>query len=221
MEWDEVSWGYNAYSILRTGKDEYGVSFPISFKAFGDYKQPVYVYSEVIPITVFGLNPFAVRFPSALYGSLSILFVYLFLWELFYKTKKREVLALLAAGIFAISSWSIQFSRIAFEATLGVFFVLAGLYLFLLGIRKNSIAAFVISALAFALSAYSYHSEKLFMPLLLLSLLILFWKYFVKRKLLTLFLILVIFLFNAPWISLFSNVPVYVTLLNLVLVSIE
>jgi len=68
MEWDEVSWGYNAYSILRTGKDEYGVSLPISFKAFGDYKQPVYVYSEVIPIAIFGLNSFAVRFPSALYA---------------------------------------------------------------------------------------------------------------------------------------------------------
>jgi 4-amino-4-deoxy-L-arabinose transferase-like glycosyltransferase len=200
MEWDEVSWGYNAYSILRTGKDEYGVPLPISFKAFGDYKQPVYVYSEVIPIAIFGLNSFAVRFPAALYGSLSILFIYLFLWELFYKTKKREVLALLAAGIFAISPWSIQFSRIAFETTLGVFFVLVGLYLFFLGIRKNSIAAFVISAAVFALSAYSYHSEKLFMPLLLLFLLLLFWKYFIKRKLLTLFLILVIFLFNAPWI---------------------
>jgi len=68
------------------------------------------------------------------------------------------------------------------KATLGVFFVLAGLYLFLLGIRKNSIAAFVISALAFALSAYSYHSEKIFMPFLLFSLLILFGSILLKEN---------------------------------------
>ncbi|EKD95597.1 MAG: hypothetical protein ACD_24C00433G0001, partial [uncultured bacterium] len=28
---DEVSVGYNAYSILKTGKDEYGRIFPLSF----------------------------------------------------------------------------------------------------------------------------------------------------------------------------------------------
>jgi 4-amino-4-deoxy-L-arabinose transferase-like glycosyltransferase len=200
MDWDEVSWGYNAYAVLHTGQDEYGASFPISFRAFGDYKQPVYVYSEVIPIAVFGLNSFAVRFPSALYGSLSIILIYLFSKELFYKTKKREAIALIASGIFAISPWSIQFGRVAFEATLGVFFVLAGLYLFLLGIRKNSVVAFVGSTIAFALSAYSYHSEKLFMPLLLFFLLLLFWRYFFKRKLLTAFLVMVIFLLNSFWI---------------------
>ena len=34
LDWDEVSWGYNAYAILQTGKDEYGTTLPISFKAF-------------------------------------------------------------------------------------------------------------------------------------------------------------------------------------------
>jgi 4-amino-4-deoxy-L-arabinose transferase-like glycosyltransferase len=201
MDWDEVSWGYNAYFVLITGKDEYGVSLPVSFKAFGDYKQPVYVYSEVIPVALFGLTPFAVRFPSAVYGSLSIILVYLFLSELFYKNEKKKAIALIASGIFAISPWSIQFSRLAFESTLGVFFVLGGLYLFLLGIRKNSVISFVFSAAAFALSAYSYHSEKLFMPLLLVFLLIIFRNYFFKRKLLTVFLAILIFIFNFLWIS--------------------
>jgi len=32
---DEASLGYNAYSILKTGKDEYGKFMPIIFKSFG------------------------------------------------------------------------------------------------------------------------------------------------------------------------------------------
>ena len=62
---DETSIGYNAYSIMTTGKDEYGKIFPLYFKSFGDYKLPIYIYSAIIPIKLFGLNAFAVRFPSA------------------------------------------------------------------------------------------------------------------------------------------------------------
>ena len=35
---DEASIGYNAYSILKTGKDEHGMLLPLYFKAFGEYK---------------------------------------------------------------------------------------------------------------------------------------------------------------------------------------
>src|SRR5262249_11830786 len=41
---DEVSIGYNAYSILRTGRDEYGVPWPLTFRAFGEFKRPAYIY---------------------------------------------------------------------------------------------------------------------------------------------------------------------------------
>src|SRR5947209_1614488 len=44
---DEASIGYNAYSILTTGKDEHGVFSPIFFQAFGEYKSPIQIYSTV------------------------------------------------------------------------------------------------------------------------------------------------------------------------------
>lgn len=200
LDWDEAAWGYNAYSILHTGKDEYGVLFPLSFKSFGDYKQPIYMYSEVPGIAVFGLTPFSVRLPAAIYGSLSSIVLFFLVLELFYREKLKKALALTAMTVFALSPWSIQFSRIAFETTLGVFFVLSGLYLFLLGIRKSSFVFFVLSAISFALSAYSYHSEKLFMPLFILTLLLLFYTYFLKRKFTTIALVIIVFIVNALWL---------------------
>ena len=35
---DEAALGYNAYSLLKTGKDEHGISWPLHFKSFSDYK---------------------------------------------------------------------------------------------------------------------------------------------------------------------------------------
>ncbi len=82
---DEASIGYNAYSILKTGKDEHGMLLPLYFKAFGEYKNPVYIYSAIPFIKIFGLNEFAVRLTSALFGTLTVLFTYFLAKELFHK----------------------------------------------------------------------------------------------------------------------------------------
>src|SRR5712691_7014884 len=41
---DESSIAYNAYTISQSGQDEFGNSWPLYFRAFGDYKNPVYIY---------------------------------------------------------------------------------------------------------------------------------------------------------------------------------
>src|ERR1051325_9593461 len=41
---DESSIAYNAHTIARTGSDENGARWPLYFRAFGDYKNPVYIY---------------------------------------------------------------------------------------------------------------------------------------------------------------------------------
>ena len=63
--WDEAALGYNAYSLIKTGRDEYGKIMPIVFKSFGDYKPGLYVYFSVPIIKIFGLNEFSTRLPSA------------------------------------------------------------------------------------------------------------------------------------------------------------
>ena len=97
--WDEAALGYNAYSLIKTGRDEYGKILPVILKSFGDYKPGVYAYLAVPSIATLGLNEFATRLPSAILGTLLIVIVYLLTQNMF------------AALLLAINPWSLYFSR--------------------------------------------------------------------------------------------------------------
>ena len=200
LEWDEVSFGYNAYSVLHTGKDEYGVTLPATFRAFGDYKQPVYAYFDVISIAMFGLNAFAVRFPSAFFGSISIIFVYLLTAEIFRKYKFSQSIALLSMASFAIAPWSLQFSRGAFEANVSLCFVIISVWLFLRGLHLKKQWYFLVGTLLLTLSTYTYISQKLIAPLLFIALLCYGFSYFKTRKIFTAILIVIFLIGNFLWL---------------------
>ena len=155
--WEEAALGYDAYSILKTGKDFHGHSWPlIAFESFGDYKPSLYFYATVPSVAIFGLNTFAVRFPSAFFGTLTVLLVY-------WLVKDRRV-GLVVALLLAVSPWHLQLSRAGFEANLGLFFIVLGAWLLLK--FKN----FAFCALPFALSMYAYHANRILAPLLFLVL---------------------------------------------------
>ncbi len=170
LYWDETVFGYDAYSVLKTGADHHGKFLPIFFESFGDWKLPVYHYLLVPSIAFFGLNEFAVRFPSAFFGSLTILAVFYLIKKLTDNLK----LSLVCAFFMAISPWHIQFSRGGFESTVGLFFVLCGILLFLLSREKKLALLLIPSFILFALSMYSYHAYRIFTPVFLVSL---FWVY--------------------------------------------
>jgi 4-amino-4-deoxy-L-arabinose transferase-like glycosyltransferase len=115
LNWDEISHGYNAYSILKTGKDEWGNILPTIFRAYGDYKLPVYIYLTVISEAFLGLTPLAVRLTSILAGISTVVFTYLLAKNIFSKK-----VALLSAFLVAIEPWSFFLSRGAFEANLAL-----------------------------------------------------------------------------------------------------
>ena len=73
---DEAALGYNAYSLIRTGKDEHGVSWPLHFKSFGDYKPGGYVYLAIPFVKVLGLSPLAVRLPNLIFSVLTVYVLY-------------------------------------------------------------------------------------------------------------------------------------------------
>jgi len=167
---DEVSIGYNAFRVLTTGKDEFGVSYPLFFKSFGDYKMPVYIYATSLSMSVFGKNEFAVRFPSAFLGSLTVLLFYLFIKKVLQldasKLKEnRETIALLSAFLLAITPWQLQFSRGGFENNAALFIFMLAFTLALYFFERKRIALFIISMFLFALSIYTYHTYRIFAPL--------------------------------------------------------
>lgn len=166
-DWDEAALGYNAYSILHTGRDEYGTFLPRALRSFDDYKPPLYTYLTIPSIAIFGLEVWAVRLPSAIMGTLAILGVYFLILELFEKDKRARAYASLIALLLAISPWHLQFSRIAFEANTGLTLNIWGLYMLLRG--RRSVYWMSFSAFIFGLALYAYHSERVFVPLLLLA----------------------------------------------------
>lgn len=177
--WDELSHGYNAYSILLTGKDEWGVKLPLIFKAFGDYKLLFYIYLTTIPVAIFGLNVFAVRFISALAGTLAIPGIYLLTKALFpdkaLRLKKISIpLSLISSFILTFLPWHFFLSRPALEANLALTLVIYGSYFFVKGIQKP--INFTPASIFLGLSIHTYNSARVFVPTLLVAFVLIFWK---------------------------------------------
>ena len=175
--WDEVSHGINAYSILMTGKDEWGKSFPLIFRAFGDYKLPAYIYLSIVPVWLFGLNVFAVRLVSALAGVLAIPGIYLLVRQLFpEKTinlgKFSIRMEILAAFILAILPWHIFISRPALEANLALTFIIFGFY-YLLRFFEDK-ASLLPAVIFLGLSLHTYNTARVFVPLLIIASIIIY-----------------------------------------------
>lgn len=161
---DETAIGYNAYSIFGTGKDEHGQSFPLYFKSFGDYKLPVYIYATSLSVNFFGLNEFAVRFPSALFGFLTLIVFYFFVKEI---TAKKN-LAFAATALLAINPWHLHYSRATFEVSIVLFLILLG-GLFLHKAFTNKTKGLVLAGtVCFIVSLYSYNLTRLLAPLIFL-----------------------------------------------------
>lgn len=174
---DEASIGYTAYSLLKTGKDEYGRSWPVSFKSFGDWKLPLYIYTTIPFISLFGLTEIAVRLPSVMFGSFSIIVAYFLARELFLGKEKEsshgmEKISILSAFLFALSPWSIHLSRTGSEANAAVFFTSLGLLLY---IRSYSnIWNILWGTIFLVLSLYIYHANHIFTLFLFLGLIIIY-----------------------------------------------
>lgn len=164
---DEVSVGYNAYSIILTGRDEHGRFLPVYFEAIGDQKLPMMIYIPAVSIHFFGLTPFGVRFPFALLGSLTVVFTYFLIKKGLSLEHHHFVwLPTLSALLLAINPWHIYHSRAAYEVCLGLFFFTLGTYSILRGLRSKT--WFMVAITAFIIAFYSYSMTRLLSPLLLL-----------------------------------------------------
>lgn len=128
---DEAAFGYNAYSIYLTGRDEYSAPLPLFLRSFDLWNPALYAYLTIPPIALFGLTEFAVRLPSAVFGFLIIPLVFLLTRQL---TKKNSI-AILTSFILAILPAQVNLSRIQSDPLAAIFlrrlFILVLSFLFL------------------------------------------------------------------------------------------
>src|SRR5437660_1280562 len=98
---DESSIAYNAHTISQTGQDEFGNSWPLYFRAFGDYKNPVHIYllSGLIKLT--GPGILAARMLGAVAGVVAALLLGL----LAARVTRRRGVGLLVATSALLTPW--------------------------------------------------------------------------------------------------------------------
>ncbi len=175
---DEVSEGYNAYSLLKTGKDRYGMVAPVIFKSFGSYQPPVYTYLTILPVLLFGPTIFAVKLVTAVSGIVVVIFTYLIIKE--FLITKKDYLAYIASLVIAVSPWAIFFSRMATEASPALALFIIGFYLSLKAISKPY--CFPLAAFFFGLATHAYYSERIISLLFLASFVFIFRKKLLENK---------------------------------------
>lgn len=183
---DEAAIGYNAYSILHTGRDEHSNPWPLHFQSFNDYKPGLYFYLVLPFVKIIGLNEWAVRIPGAFLGVAGVYLIYLLVNEMYNKEKfidndkklgrglwkfviDNRLMALVAAFMLAISPWHIHFSRGGWEVNVATFFMTLGVYLFFKAQKGNSLSYSSLCAMSFVFSLYTYHAARVVVPLLVLG----------------------------------------------------
>ena len=191
MTWDEAAIGYNGYSVITTRYDEWLERLPVSFKSFGDYKAPLAIYLVGVFAVVFDLNLLIVRLPFAIAGVLAVLAMIKLTQELLeiFQVKTRlnfSTLSLIAGLMLAVSPWHLHFTRTGFESGLALAFVLWGFYLLLQYLKKVHVVSLkeqlkilLPAVILLIASLYTYHSTKIFLPIILLVVLV---KFFNKLK---------------------------------------
>ncbi len=174
LNWDETAYAYNAFSLWKTGADEWGVPHPLFLKSFSDYKPALLSYLLIPLFQIFGTSSVVVRSVTAGLGSIAVGVIFL----LFHKITKSVWLGFFTALVIAVSPWSIHFSRVALDPGMAWPLLIIGFYLW---IRKSMLHN-SIGAVLLVLSMYAYNAERVFVPLLVVAYSLMYWHgSYVKR----------------------------------------
>ena len=158
---DEASIGYNAWAIAHSGRDEHGVATPLYFTAFGEYKNPVYIYVLSGLLRFLPLTPAVTRLPAAIFGLITIACLTDTVWRM---TRSRPVaLATLVLG--AVTPWLTLESRVAFEVISMVAGLAVALWCLARGLEGRAIW-FLGAGAALGLSVFAYTTARVEVALL-------------------------------------------------------
>jgi hypothetical protein len=152
---DESSIAYNAWTIAHFGVDEHGIHFPLFFEAFGEYKNPVYVYSVAALARFLPLTVTIERLPAALFGLAVVAFLTAAAWRL---TGSRAF-TFGTLVVTALTPWLVIESRVGFE-TISWVALLSGA-LWCLSSRHPTPRQFGIAGVFLAFAIYGYTTARL------------------------------------------------------------
>ena len=163
MNADEAAHGYNAFSLLQTGRDEYGKPFPLRFQSFGEYKMPLYTYAIVPFVAIMGLTLDAVRTPNTLMSLLFPLAVYFLAVNVFHKRS----IGLLAAAITTASLGLHTIGRQGHEAYMSTAFLVVATAAFIRTLNKKAWLWTIVCAVTISLAMLSYQAARIYVVLML------------------------------------------------------
>lgn len=164
---DEVKIGWNALSVLTTGITDQLKPLGFFYNSFGDYRPSGIFYLTIPSLLAFGQTIFAVRFPSAFFGALSILPIYFLALE--FSKKQIQIRKFntghIAAFLTAISPWYIQVGRATSEVVISTFFGLFAIFFFIKLIKTHKAYFVFLSFFSLFISYFFYHSIRFLGPI--------------------------------------------------------
>lgn len=167
---DEALHAYEAYSVLHTGKDQWGNWIPVTFRAFNDYRRPATIYTAIPFVAIFNLTVFAIRSMAAFWGWWAVLFAYRLARDMF-----GQRIALFTLLLMTFSPWHIAFSRLGVEASGPLLTsIIAGTDFTWRWVRTQKTVWLTAACFAFALSIYAYTVAQAFTPLFIFTLMFIF-----------------------------------------------
>lgn len=181
---DEASVAYNAISILKTGKDEYGYFYPLVFRLMGSYSPPLFIYTLTSVLKFFDPSILVFRSVSAVFAILSIFFFFKLARKI--GLYKFEFSYFVITLFYSISPWTIFNARLGYETTFGfLLFNIGALFLFK---ALNKPRNLVFATMFLSISSYASYNQRFLAPLFLAAYLLVFRKLFFKKKILKIIL---------------------------------
>lgn len=170
---DEACNAWNAWCLLKTGRDQWGERWPVfCMRAMGEYRSALYAHLLIPFQAVGGLNVWTTRLPAALAGVVTIVVLYALAARLF-----GRGVGLAAAALLAINPTHIQMSRWGHEASLTP--LLTALPLLTLvwaglppGESPPRAGRAAVAGLVAGFVGYGYPAVRLFVPALLVGLVV-------------------------------------------------
>lgn len=169
---DEAANGFDALNAIETG--DYKLFYPTNYGREG-----LFINLQALSIAIIGNTILGLKLWSIIFGTLSVLGIYLLSKELF----QRRSTGILSAFMLATSYWAINFSRIGFRAIMTTFILTFSFYFFFRGLRTRQFRDLFISGIIFGLGLHTYIAFRA-APLILIILLpalILSYENFLKR----------------------------------------